>query len=164
MPTVMFSIRLAELPDTDTVQEISAEAYVPAYQAAIGAVPGPASEDYRPRIGRGEVWILESAEGPAGVAVLEILPDCLLIESIAVRPRFQARGYGSELLAFADQRAIAAGLPEVRLYTNRRMERNIRLYRKCGFFEIGMRPHPSRPGEVLVDMAKVPAPRSATDR
>jgi transposase len=31
---------------------------------------------------------------------------------------------------------------------------NIRLYRRCGFTEIGKRPHPSRPCEVLVDMEK----------
>jgi ribosomal protein S18 acetylase RimI-like enzyme len=159
MPAANSAIRLAEPADADMIREISAEAYVRAYQAAIGAVPLPAAEDYRPRIERGEVWILETAEGPAGVAVLETLPDYLLIYSIAVRPRYQARGHGRALLALADQRAIAAGLSEVRLYTNRRMVGNIRLYRACGFSEIGARPHPSRPGEVLIDMAKAPMPR-----
>ena len=85
----------------------------------------------------------------------------LLVYSIAVTPKYQGRGYGRELLVFADQQAIAAGLTEVRLYTNRRMVQNVRLYRNSGYVEIGARPHPSRPGEVLVDMAKVPTPRPA---
>jgi ribosomal protein S18 acetylase RimI-like enzyme len=156
-----FTIRLAEPSDIEAVQRISAEAYVPAYQTVIGAVPKPAHEDYRPRIERGEVWVLEIAEGPIGLAVLEILAGYLLVYSIAVRPKYQGRGYGRELLVFADQQAIAAGLTEVRLYTNRRMVQNVRLYRKNGYVEIGARPHPSRPEEVLVDMAKVPTPRPA---
>ena len=161
MPSARFRIRVAQLSDADAVQEISAEAYVPAYQAVIGSVPKPAQEDYKPRIDRGEVWILETADGSVGVAVLEVMADCLLVYSIAVRPKHQGRGYGSALLAFGDQRAIALGLPEVRLYTNRRMVQNVRLYQRCGFSEVGTRPHPSRLGEVLVDMAKAPKPRSA---
>jgi ribosomal protein S18 acetylase RimI-like enzyme len=45
-------------------------------------------------------------------------------------------------------------LRELRLYTNTRMRRNVALYTSCGFVETGERPHPSRPGEELVDMAK----------
>jgi ribosomal protein S18 acetylase RimI-like enzyme len=58
------------------------------------------------------------------------------------------------LLDFADQRAIGLGLREVRLYTNERMVGNLRLYRRHGFVEIAKRPHPSRPGQVLVDMVR----------
>ena len=71
------------------------------------------------------------------------------------------RGYGTALLAFAERHALAVGQSEIRLYTNSRMSANLRLYGRCGFDEIGRRPHPSRPGEVLVDMAKVPVPRSS---
>jgi hypothetical protein len=48
-------------------------------------------------------------------------------------------------------RNAAIGVAEVRLYTNKRMERNIALYRRHGFIEVVTRPHPSRPGDVLVD-------------
>jgi ribosomal protein S18 acetylase RimI-like enzyme len=34
------------------------------------------------------------------------------------------------------------------------MERNLALYRRHGFVEVGTRPHPSRAGEVLVDMVR----------
>jgi ribosomal protein S18 acetylase RimI-like enzyme len=58
------------------------------------------------------------------------------------------------LLEFADQRAGALGLTLIRLYTNARMEKNIALYRRHGYAAIGTRPHPSRAGEVLVDMVR----------
>lgn len=51
----IFSIRRAHAGDADAVQRISAAAYTEVYQAVIGAVPRPAHEDYRERIGRGEV-------------------------------------------------------------------------------------------------------------
>ncbi len=122
------TIRIAHLSDALAVQEISAEAYVPAYQAIIGAAPRPAHEDYTDRIERGEVWILYLEDGPSGVVVLEPTADYLLVYSIAVRPQHQGRGYGKLLLAFAEQQATATRLPEVRLYTNRRMEQNLAFY------------------------------------
>jgi ribosomal protein S18 acetylase RimI-like enzyme len=117
-------------------------------------VPKPGIEDYRPYIERGEVWILEAGDEPIGVIVLEEKSDFLLVYSVAVKPRHQRNGHATTLLGFADQHALAIGVKAVRLYTNQRMERNIGLYRRCGFTEIAKRPHPSRPGEVLVDMEK----------
>jgi ribosomal protein S18 acetylase RimI-like enzyme len=85
-----------------------------------------------------------------------------MIYSIAVKPDAQRKGYGTTLLDFADQRAIELGLHQVRLYTNERMERNLRLYRRHGFVEVGTRPHPSRPGQVLVDMVRKLEPAAST--
>ena len=148
------TIRIAHSFDALVVQDISVEAYIPAYQAVIGAAPKPAHEDYTDRIERGEVWILDSEDGPSGVVVLEPTADYLLIYSIAVRPQHQGRGYGKLLLAFAEQQATVSGLPEMRLYTNRRMEQNLGFYRNFGYSETGTRPHPHRSGEVVVDMVK----------
>ena len=77
-----------------------------------------------------------------------------LIFSIAVAPGCQGQGLGIELLQFLDGKAAEWGLPEVRLYTNSRMKRNIALYRAYGFQETGRRPNPYRPGWTLVDMTK----------
>jgi len=143
--------------DRKAVQQISADAYTPAYMAVIGAVPKPAMEDYGPRIVKGEVWLLEVDKAPVGIAVLEEHSDHLLVYSIAVTPEAQGQGHGTALLRFADQRAAAAGKLEIRLYTNQRMERNVALYRDYGYIAVGTRPHPSRPGEVLIDFVrKVP--------
>jgi ribosomal protein S18 acetylase RimI-like enzyme len=147
-------IRLANHSDVAVVQQISADAYIPAYTMVPGTIPKPATENYEPRIKKGEVWILEVGGDPTGIAILEENPDHLLIYSIAVKPDAQRNGYGMALLDFADQRAIELGVHEVRLYTNERMERNLMLYRRHGFLEVGKRPHPSRPGQVLVDMVR----------
>jgi ribosomal protein S18 acetylase RimI-like enzyme len=125
-------------------------------------VPKPAVEDYSPRIARGEVWLLEEHDEVSGLIVLQEGPDYVLVYSIAVRPAQQGRGHATKLLQFAEQQAFARGVHELRLYTNIKMERNIALYRRCGFVEIGTRPHPSRSGEALVDMVKQVLPRPAS--
>jgi GNAT superfamily N-acetyltransferase len=53
--------------------------------------------------------------------VLEERPDHLLIYSIAVNPTEQRQGYGRALLNFADQRAVAIGVSEIRLYPRSRL-------------------------------------------
>ena len=154
-------IRRADQSDLAVVQGISADAYVAAYVPVLGYIPLPAEEDYRPRIERGEVWLLACGDSYVGVAVLEERRDHLLVYSIAVRPTEQGRGHGRALLDFADQRAIAVGLAVIRLYTNVRMEKNIALYRRHGYAETGTRPHPSRAGEVLVDMVRAVPPSAS---
>ena len=154
MPTVSVKFRRADPIDKEVIQRINADAYIPPYMAVLGTIPKPATEDYGPRIEKGEVWVLEIEDEPTGIAVLEERPDHLLVYSIAVKPDAQRKGYGIALLDFADQRAIALGLREIRLYTNERMEGNLRLYRRHRFVEIAKRPHPSRPGQVLVDMIR----------
>ena len=57
-------------------------------------------------------------------------------------------------MQFAMGRAKALGVPEVRLYTNARMTRNLRIYAAAGFLETGRRPHPRIPGQQVVDMAR----------
>lgn len=85
----------------------------------------------------------------------------MLLYSLAVKPEEQRKGHGAALLRFADQHAAAIGVLEIRLYTNKRMERNIAWYRRHGFIEAGTRPHPSRPGDVLVDMVRKFRPDSS---
>jgi ribosomal protein S18 acetylase RimI-like enzyme len=148
------TIRRADQSDLPVVQGISADAYIAAYVPMLGYIPLPAEEDYGPRIERGEVWLLACGASEVGVAVLEEHRDHLLVYSVAVRPTEQGKGHGTVLLEFADQRAAALGLTVIRLYTNARMEKNIALYRRHGYAEIGTRPHPSRAGEVLVDMVR----------
>lgn len=59
--------------------------------------------------------------------------DAVLIENLAVDPRFQKRGYGRKMVAYAEQLAREARLTTVRLYTNQRFEENLRLYASLGY-------------------------------
>lgn len=115
MSTAPVKFGQANPVDKEVIQRISADAYVPAYMAVLGTIPKPATEDYGPRVDKGEVWILEVQGEPTGIAVLEESADHLLIYSIAVKPDAQRKGYGAALLDFADQRAIGLGLRELRL-------------------------------------------------
>jgi ribosomal protein S18 acetylase RimI-like enzyme len=147
------ALRRALAGDAHDVVALTAAAYEP-YTALFGAPPIPVTEDYAPRIARGEVWILESGGERAGVLVLERHDNHAMIFSVAVAPAFQGKGLGLALLRHADDQTRLWGLPELRLYTNARMERNIALYLAFGFHETGRRPNPYRPGWVLVDMAR----------
>ncbi|MFA6154087.1 GNAT family N-acetyltransferase [Mesorhizobium sp.] len=139
--------------DLPAIVSLTQSAYAP-YTALLGAPPIPVTEDYAPRVARGEVWLLEDGTQLAGALTLERHDDHALIFSVAVAPQFQGNGFGVALLNFAEQQTRLWGLPEVRLYTNARMERNIALYLAYGFHETGRRPNPYRQGWVLVDMAK----------
>ena len=146
------TIRPATPADLAAVVQLTADAYAP-YTALLGAPPIPVTEDYAPRIARGEVSLIEVEGQPAGLIVLERHPDHAMIFSVAVSPHFQGRRLGIQLLDFAVARTRSWTLPELRLYTNARMERNIALYAAYGFQETGRRPNPYRPGWVLVDMS-----------
>lgn len=154
-------MRPATVNDLAAVRDITAAAYAP-YAALLGGPPLPVTEDYAPRIARGEVWLRDDGGLISALAVFERHADHLLIFSLAVAPSFQRQGLGIELLRFVDAQAAEMGLAEVRLYTNARMERNIALYRAYGFQETGRRPNPYRPGWMLVDMTK-PAGRMASE-
>ncbi|MER8695156.1 GNAT family N-acetyltransferase [Mesorhizobium opportunistum] len=147
------NLRAARPEDLAAIVSLTQAAYAP-YTALFGGPPIPVTEDYAPRIGRGEVWLLESDGELAGVLTLERHEDHAMIFSVAVSPAFQGKGFGIKLLNHADQQTRLWGLPETRLYTNAKMERNIALYLAYGYRETGRRPNPYRPGWMLVDMAK----------
>ncbi|MFB6328521.1 GNAT family N-acetyltransferase [Pantoea deleyi] len=73
--------------------------------------------------------------GADSVALVETIQrkDDILIENVAVDPRFQKRGYGRKMVAHAEQLAVQAGLDVVRLYTNSLFEVNLRLYASLGY-------------------------------
>ena len=148
----MLSARRAVPGELERVGEITRAAYAE-YTIPLGGLPLPVTEDYAPRIEAGEVWLVSREGADVGLAVLETAPDALTIFSLAVLPEVRG-GVGRWMLAFAEEQARAAGLPEVRLYTNDRMLRNIAIYAQAGFVETGRRPNEWRPGWFFVDMAK----------
>ena len=89
-----------------------------------------------------------------GLLVLERHPDHAMVYSVAVLPERQGEGHGLALLRLAEEEARSWGVPELRLYTNALMERDIGLYASIGFHETGRRPHPRRPSFTIVDMSR----------
>ena len=145
--------RLAEERDVATVEAITRAAYAH-YVPVLGRDPLPMTEDYRPRIAAGEVWLLEEAGDTFALIVLEDEGESLTIFSVAVLPERQGEGLGRRLLAFAEDEARRRGFTTLHLYTNAMMARNIAIYRAFGFKETGRADNPKRPGWIRVDMEK----------
>ena len=140
--------------DLAAVVALTEAAYRP-YTEMLGAPPLPVTADHAALIAAGEVWLRRTSTALAGLLVIALHPDHALIESVAVAPACQGKGHGLALLRLAEDLAAQAGLAEIRLYTNARMERNIALYTAFGFRETGRRPNPQRSGWTIVDMAKI---------
>jgi ribosomal protein S18 acetylase RimI-like enzyme len=147
------TMRRATGADLPVVVALTAAAFAP-YTQSFGAPPVPVTEDYGPRLDRGEIWLREADDRIAGLVVVERYPDHLMLFSIAVAPEFQGSGHGVAMFTWLEDRAREWAVPEIRLYTNALMERNIALYSAFGFQETGRRPHPYRPGWTIVDMSK----------
>ena len=117
-------------------------------------MPTPVDADHAALIAAGQVWVVRDGGADAGVMVLDAAADYLMIESLAIPPAHQGRGIGRWMLDFAERRARDLGLPELRLYTNALMARNLGIYRQAGFFETHRQPVPHRVAFVRVHMTK----------
>ena len=94
----------------------------------------------------------------AWAGLIETVPaeGYLLVENVALDPDFQGRGLGRRLMAHAEALAAELGLGELRLYTDARMEANIRLYGSIGY---GVDRREEKPdGRTIVHMSKCLAP------
>ena len=146
-------IRRAKPDDLPAIRRITEAAYAP-YLDVLGAPPVPMTEDYAPRIAAGQVWILEDGGAPRGLIVIEDGAERDEVFSVAVDPSAHGRGHGRALLSHAEHRARANGKTALALYTNALMTRNIALYGRLGFQEIGRRANPKRTEFTIVDMVK----------
>ena len=127
-------IRRARPDEAPLLRALVERAYAP-WVPVLGRRPMPMDDAYEARVAAGEAWVLEEAGAINGALVLEEHADHLLLDNVAVEPARQGRGDGRALLDFAEAEARRRGLPEVRLYTNELMERNIALYAARGYAE-----------------------------
>jgi ribosomal protein S18 acetylase RimI-like enzyme len=127
-------IRLARADEAGAVLRMVRAAFAK-YTLRIGREPYPMGIDYAGPIAREHCWIAIAGHRPAGMLVLVPEADHLHLETVAVAPEAQGRGVGGRLLAFAEHRAVTAGLGEVRLYTNEKMTENLAFYVRHGYRE-----------------------------
>lgn len=126
-------LRVATIRDAEAVTALTRSAYAK-WVPVIGREPLPIKVDRSAAILERRVDLL--FVGPDLAALIETIQrdDDLLIENVAVAPRFQRLGYGRRLVAHAEQLAARAGISFVRLYyTNSRFEANLRLHASLGF-------------------------------
>jgi GNAT superfamily N-acetyltransferase len=121
------------------MRQIAATAYAK-YLPRMNRAPAPVDADYRRHIDQHECWVAELDGAIAGYLVLIVMPDHLLLDNVAVSPGHQHTGLGALLLGLADDRALALGRDEVRLYTNEVMTENLIYYARHGYVETHREP------------------------
>ncbi len=149
-------IRRAMLEDASAIEVVTTRAY-DVYEVLLGYLPPPATQDPGGWISAGQAWVGERDSEVMAVLIAQAhpsQPSHMLVLSAVVDPDWQGEGHGRALLEHAEALAREAGLPELRLSTNVLMERNISLYRHCGFRVTGQRPHPGQAAHLLADMVK----------
>jgi len=127
-----WTLRRAGPDDVPAIEALQHRAYEP-NAAILGAQPIPLRWDYDSVLQRCEVWLAEHAGKLAGALILEMRPDDLLLESVAISPDAQGIGLGSVLLNAAEFRASDYGLRTIRLYTGEKLTRNVEWYRRSGY-------------------------------
>jgi ribosomal protein S18 acetylase RimI-like enzyme len=128
------TIRPARPDDLSDIARIVHDAYAH-YVARMGQRPGPMDDDYPARIAERAVWVSERDGQIAGLLVLLLQPDHVLLDNVAVAQSHQGQGIGRLLVGFAETEAERRGYSEVRLYTHVTMVENQALYRRLGFEE-----------------------------
>ena len=106
-----------------------------AYIPLLGRTPPTFLEPFDQHITAKNLWLLDLPDGINAMVVLTPAEDHLLIQALCVDPAHQGFGLGQQALAFAEAQARCLGHDEVRLYTNSKMSRNLRIYRQWGFRE-----------------------------
>ena len=124
------------------------------YEVLLGYLPPPATEDPLSWISAEQAWVGERDSEVMAVLIAVPHDAHFLVRSAVVDPDWQGEGHGRALLDHAEAIAREQRLPEVRLTTNVLMERNISLYRHCGYRVTGQRAHPVHSEHQLADMVK----------
>jgi N-acetylglutamate synthase-like GNAT family acetyltransferase len=144
-------IRRAGPGDVEAITSLTRQVYAK-WIPLIGREPKPMQADYAAAARQHRVDVIDGKDGLAGVIEMIAREDHLLIENIAVAEAAQSKGVGTGLLAHAEATARAAGLAEVRLYTNACFTSNLVYYLKRGFEESGRTGLPD--GGIMVHFRK----------
>jgi Acetyltransferases len=110
----------------------------------------PSYSKVRNNVHNGQVYLLKKEHGTVGVITLnneqdstysnltwKSEPNALVIHRIAIIPFFQNRGYGSELLLFAEQFAKKNNFPSIRLDTYTKNQTTENFFSKRGYTKVG---------------------------
>jgi ribosomal protein S18 acetylase RimI-like enzyme len=110
------------------------------YEARLGGMPRPMTDDYAEVLGRHEVTVAERGDQVVGLIVLAVTDEGLAVDNVAVDPSHQGSGVGKALLQHAEAKARRRGFASIYLYTHERMAENLALYSRIGYVEYDRRP------------------------
>lgn len=106
----------------------------------------------------GEVWAIGTP--PIACVFFTLKPQALYIGKLAVSAQHRRKGLARALMALAETRARALGLPALELQTRVELAENHATYLALGFAETGRTAHPGydRPTSVTYRKRVSPAP------
>ena len=125
-------IRLARPEEAEAALAIATEAYAK-YVSRMAKPPAPVFYDYAAVFSEGNSYALSSEEAMIAMVTLVPFADHLLLRNLAVATMNQGQGVGTLLLAFAERRARALDVSEIRLWTNEKMTENVPFYEGFGY-------------------------------
>jgi putative intracellular protease/amidase/N-acetylglutamate synthase-like GNAT family acetyltransferase len=108
-------LRRAVVSEAAQLLALVRSAYRP-YVARIGREPAPMTVDYAATVDEADVRVAERGGRIEGLVVMRVADDHLFVENVAVAPRAQRLGIGTQLLQLAEETARAAGLPELAVH------------------------------------------------
>ena len=133
------ALRPATAADVLRLSELVQAAYGH-YEARLGGMPRPMSDDYAEVLSRHEVTVAERDDQVVGLIVLAVTDEGLTIDNVAVDPSHQGSGVGKALLQHAEADARRRGFESIHLYTHERMAENLALYSRIGYVAYDRRP------------------------
>jgi len=127
-------IRRAEPGDAGTITRCAQLAFG-IYVPRMGMKPAPMLADHARCIEEDLVFVGELDGDLVGFLVLRPLGDAVLLDTVALVPSCQGKGFGRRFMEFAERTAMENGAREMRLYTNVLMTENHVFYGKAGYTE-----------------------------
>jgi ribosomal protein S18 acetylase RimI-like enzyme len=111
-------------------------------------------DDVRRAIDAGRLFVALAGETLVGAMRCRAEPDHLYVGRLAVLPAWRGSGVARSLMQFAEERARALGLPEVRVEVRSALPGNLKFFERVGFHRVGEQPHPRNPNATSVTLAR----------
>lgn len=137
MSVLPFTMRRAALADVPPLLALQHAAFA-WNRSVLGVEPLPLLVDYDDVVQTKACWLAEQEGRLVGALILEPEGEALLVWSIAVSPDLQNARLGRQLMAFAEQEALARGLCALILYTGEKLKKNIDWYQRLGYEMTGI--------------------------
>ena len=113
------------------------EAAFARYEDRMEGPPAPLLADYARLASVGRVSVMRDGRRIVGVMVHDVVGGAIEIDTVAVRPDREGRGYARLMLDWAIDRGLANGAHAVTLYTNEVMHEAQGFWLRHGFRETG---------------------------
>jgi GNAT superfamily N-acetyltransferase len=124
--------RAAEPFDLPVIQKCVEAAYRP-YVAHLGVEPAPLHTDYAEYIRLGNVLVAETEDRDfVGILLTYLDGTSLVVDNVAILPKYQRKGALVEICAEIVRLARAANAETIRTFTNQKLTRNIAMYERLG--------------------------------